>query len=350
MNSLSVILRHFAAILIACFPVAAETSTWDAELAFARLLGKYDIPGGALAVARDGQVLTARGFGNVKPESELPIASCTKAITRAAVMLLVKDGRLRLDQPAWAMVAELLPAHRDPRLDKVTIRQLLDHSGGWDRSVSRVDVVVANAKSEEPLRNLAGTPLDFDPGVRRRYSNAGALLLGAIVERASGQPFEKFVKARVLDPLGMKQTRWSRTPGVKEWGAAAGWTATMEDLVRFADGIDKLVGEQRGGWAQSGALHDWGLAWVYRGSDGLSVAWAVNRSPEQGDFSAEAKEAVLAALGTTERPEQEEAGEGEGAGARRKMPTSRTKNKVKAPVYNSKKHRAQVYRKPKIRR
>ncbi len=349
MKSLSVILCHFAVVLTACLPAAAETSTWDAEVAFARLLGKYDIPGGALAVAQNGRVLTSRGFGNVKPDSELPIASCTKAITRAAVMLLVKEGRLRLDQPAWGMVAELLPAHRDPRLDRVTIRQLLDHSGGWDRSVARVDVVAANVKSDEPLRSLAGAQLDFDPGTRRRYSNAGALLLGAIVERVSGQPFEKFVKARVLDPLGMRQTRWSRTPGVKEWGSAAGWTATMEDLVRFADGIDKLVGEQRGSWAQSGALHDWGLAWVYRGSDGLSVAWAVNRSPEQGAFSAEAKEAVLSALGTTELPEEFEAGEGEGAGARRRAP-SRSKNKVLAPVYNPKKHRAQVYRKPKIRR
>jgi len=349
MTSLSHILRHFTIVLTACLPAAAETSTWDAELAFARLLGKYDIPGGALAVARDGRVLTSRGFGNVKPDSELPIASCTKAITRAAVMLLVKDGRLRLDQPAWGMVAELLPAHRDPRLDKVTIGQLLAHSGGWDRSVAQVDVVAASLKSDAPLRNLANAPLEFDPGSRRRYSNAGALLLGAIVERVSGQPFEKFVKTRVLDPLGMTHTRWSRTPGVKEWGAAAGWTATMEDLVRFADGIDRLVGEHRGNWAQSGALHDWGLAWVYRGSDGLSVAWAVNRSPEHGDFSAEAKEAVLAALGTAERPEQEEAGEGEGAGARKKAP-SRSKNTVQAPVYNPKKHRAQVYRKPKIRR
>jgi CubicO group peptidase (beta-lactamase class C family) len=349
MNSLSVILRHFAVIAIVSFPASAETSTWDAELAFARLLGKYDIPGGALAVARDGRVLTSRGFGNVTPDSELPIASCTKAITRAAVMLLVKDGRLRLDQPAWGMMAELLPPHRDPRLDKVTIRQLLDHSGGWDRAAARVDVVAANLKSEDPLRNLAGASLDFDPGTRRRYSNAGALLLGAIVERASGQPFERFVKARVLEPLGMKQTRWSRTPGVREWGAAAGWTASMGDLVRFADGIDRLVGEPRGAWAHSGALHDWGLAWVYRGSDGLSVAWAVNRSPERGDFAAEAKETVLAALGTTERPEQDEAGEGEGAGARRQAP-SRSKNKVQAPVYDPKKHRARVYRKPKIRR
>lgn len=264
-------------------------------------------------------------------------------------MLLVKEGRLRLDQPAWGMVAELLPAHRDPRLDQVTIGQLLEHSGGWDRSGGRVDVVSTSLKSEEPLRALAAAPLSFDPGTRRRYSNAGALLLGAIVERASGQPFEKFVKARVLDPLGMKQTHWSRTPGVREWGAAAGWTATMEDLVRFADGIDGLVGERRGSWAQSGALHDWGLAWVYRSSDGLSVAWAVNRSPEQGHFSAEAKEAVLGALGATERPQEEEAGEGDGAGARKKAPR-RSKNKVNAPVYDPKKHRAQVYRKPKIRR
>ncbi|MBZ2178401.1 MAG: beta-lactamase family protein [Acidobacteria bacterium] len=349
MRALSTILRHFLILVMAGLPLAAERATWQAELAFARLLGKYDIPGGALAVARNGEILTSRGFGNVEPESELPIASCTKVITRAAAMLLVKDGRLRLDQPAWGTVAELLPPHRDPRLDRVTIRQLLDHSGGWDRALSKVDVVAANLKAAEPLRAVAAAPLDFDPGRRRRYSNAGALLLGAIVERASGQPFERFVKTRILDPLEMKQTRWSRTPGVREWGAAAGWTASMADLARLANGIDHLVGEPRGAWAQSGALHDWGLAWIYRSADGLSVAWAVNRSPERGDFRAEAQEAVLSALGITERPRPEEAGEGEGAGVRRKLPKP-PRNQLRPPVYDSRKHRPMVYRKPKIRR
>lgn len=349
MKTLSPILRHFLSLVLACFPLAAETATWQAELAFARLLGKYDIPGGALAVARNGQILTSRGFGNVEPESELPLASCTKVITRAAVMILVKDGKLRLDQPAWGTVAELLPPHRDPRLDRITIGQLLDHSGGWDRTLTKVDVVAANLKTAEPLRAVAAAPLDFDPGGRRRYSNAGALLLGAIVERTSGQPFERFVKTRILDPLGMKQTRWSRTPGIREWGSAAGWMASMADLARLADGIDRLVDEPRGAWAQSGALHDWGLAWVYRSAEGVTVAWAVNRSPERGDFRAEAQEAVLSALGITERPPQEEAGEGEGAGLRRKSPKT-PPNQMRPPVYNPKKHRPLVYRKPKIRR
>ncbi len=282
-------------------------------MAFARLLGKYDIPGGALAVARNGEILTSRGFGNVKPESELPIASCTKVITRAAVMLLVKEGRLRLDQPAWGTVAERLPPHRDPRLDRVTILQLLDHSGGWDRGLTKVDVVAASLKAPEPWRAVAAVPLSFDPGSRRRYSNAGALLLGAIVERASGQPFERFVKTRIREPLGMKQTRWSRTPGVREWGAAAGWTASMADLARMANGIDHLVGEpRRGAWAQSGVLHDGGLAWSSRSADGLSVAWAVNRSPERGGFPGRGPGSSSERLGNLRAPQAGRRGRGRG--------------------------------------
>ena len=352
MKSLSPILRNLVAIVSFCLPVSAGTlpdggEGAAAERAFAGVLAKYGVSGGALAIVRDGKLVASRGFGRASVEAVFPIASCTKPITVAAAMILVREGRLRLDEPAWAIVPEFVPWRRDGRLDTITVRDLIEHSGGWDRTATGrdEDVVVAAMRTGrstgEVLRVIAGQSLDFAPGSRRQYSNVGALLLGAIVEKVSGQTYEAFVRERVLAPLGMARTGLSATAAVRQWGGAGGLAASMPDLVRFVDS----AGEE--GWAQGGALHDHGLAWMYRGVDGISVAWAVDSSPVSGDFGAEAAEAILAAMGSRERAVEAgvSPGEGEGAGMRR----SRTR-KFKAPVYNAKKHRAMVYKKPRIRR
>ena len=346
MKSLSPIFRNLVAIATICLPVwAGVPEGAAAELAFAGVLAKYGISGGALAIVRDGAFVSTRGFGRSADDAVFPIASCSKPITVAAAMVLVREGRLRLDEPAWAIVPEFVPWRRDSRLDSITVRDLMEHSGGWDRTATGrdEDVVVAAMKTGrttgEILRVIAGQPLDFEPGSRRQYSNVGALLLGAIVEKLSGQTYEAFVRERVLAPLGMGRTGLSATAAVRRWGGAAGLTASMPDLVRFVD----RVGES--GWAQSGALHDHGLAWIYRGADGISVAWAVDGSPMEGDFQAEAREAILEAMGSRERGLEASSDLGEGAGMRR----SRTR-KYKPPVYNPKKHRAMVYKKPRIRR
>jgi len=346
MKSLSPIVRNLAAIAMTCLPVWAGTPEGAAaEWAFAGVLAKYGISGGALAIAVDGQFVVTRGFGRALDDAVFPIASCSKPITVAAAMVLVSEGRLRLDEPAWAIVPEFVPWRRDRRLDLITVGDLMEHSGGWDRTVTgRDEDVVAAAMragrtTGQILREIAGKPLDFAPGSRRQYSNVGALLLGAIVEKVSGQAYEAFVRERVLAPLGMARTGLSTTPAVRQWGGAAGLAASMPDLVRFVN----IVGE--GGLAQSGALHDHGLAWMYRGVDGISVAWAVDSSPANGDFRAEVQQAILAAMGSEERGIEADAGPGEGAGMRR----SRTR-KIKPPVYNPKKHRPMVYKKPRIRR
>ena len=337
MKSLSPIFRNLAVIAMISLPIwAGKPEGAAVERAFAGVLAKYGVSGGALAVARDGQLVVSRGFGGASSESVFPIASCTKPITVAAAMVLVGEGRLRLDEPAWAIVPELVPWRRDGRLDLITVRDLMEHSGGWDRRDG--DIVVGAMRpgrlTGDILREIAGQPLDFAPGSRRVYSNVGALLLGAIVEKISGQAYETIVRERVLEGASL-----SVEPAVRRWGGAAGLTASMPDLVRFVDSVGEA------GRAQSGALQDHGLAWMYRGVDGISVAWAVDSSPMDGDFRAEAVEAILASLDSQERGVEASAGEGEGAGMRR----SRTK-KFKPPVYNPKKHRPMVYKKPRIRR
>jgi N-acyl-D-amino-acid deacylase len=110
------------------------------------LLRRYEAPGGALAVSYKGRLVQARGYGfadreegePVQPDSLFRIASISKPVTAAAIVQLAGEGRLDLDAPAFALLPELMPAGQpaDLRIRDVTVRQLLQHSGGWNRSIS----------------------------------------------------------------------------------------------------------------------------------------------------------------------------------------------------------------------
>jgi N-acyl-D-amino-acid deacylase len=109
----------------------------------------------------------------------------------------------------------------DPRWNEVTVRQCLQHTGGWDREKSYDPIVkaweIAKAFDIEPpigpehvVRYMMGQPLDFDPGERYAYANLDYLILGRIIEAISGQKYDEFVKANVFGPLGIKSTRLGR--------------------------------------------------------------------------------------------------------------------------------------------
>lgn len=192
---------------------------------------KYSIPGGAFAVMLNGKLIYARGFGYadvenktlVQPDAQFRVASVSKTITSAAIFQLIEEGKLELDDLAAPLIADLKPAAGatvDPRWDQITIRQLLNHSGGWDRTkpggfdpIDRNQIAAATvgvpapASGETLIRYMKGMPLDFDPGERMAYSNFGFIILGAIIERVSGMPYEEFVRTRVLQPVGANRTR-----------------------------------------------------------------------------------------------------------------------------------------------
>ena len=197
---------------------------------------KYAIPGGAVAVLRDGKLIYARGFGYadvanktpVQPDALFRIASVSKPITAAAVMKLVEEGKLGLDDRVAPFIAHLTPAPGatvDPRWEQITIRQLLNHTGGWDRAkpnggfdpMDRPAIAAATvgapapASAETIIRYMKGMPLDFDPGEKHVYSNFGYAILGRVIERVSGMPYEEYVRARVLQPVGADRTRSGRT-------------------------------------------------------------------------------------------------------------------------------------------
>ncbi|MGV3720294.1 MAG: serine hydrolase domain-containing protein [Actinomycetota bacterium] len=192
------------------------------------------VPGGALAVVKEGKLLYARGYGWADREKKQPaeadslfrIASISKPITAVAVLQLVEQGKLKLEDRAFDLVR--LPAvvpegkKADPRLASITIRQLLEHSGGWDRDKSYDAMfrpeLIANAVGVPPpagpeavIRYMLGQPLDFDPGTQYAYSNLGYCILGRVIEKASGRTYEEYVRRHVLAPAGVTAMRIGAT-------------------------------------------------------------------------------------------------------------------------------------------
>ena len=231
---------------------------------------EHNLPGGSLAVSKNSQLVYSRGFGyadvgkkeTVQPQSLFRIASISKPITAAAIMQLQERGKLDLDDPVRRYV-QLTPTSGnrpvDSRWDKVTLRQLLHHTGGWDRDVSfdpmfqsvefaKLLKVSPPAGPEHIIRAMLGRRLDFDPGARYAYSNFGYCLLGRVIEKVAGHSYEQYVKTEVLKPLGITSMRIGIT---LESGRAPSevryYDPAMSPSV-FASNFGKAVSNPYGAW------------------------------------------------------------------------------------------------------
>jgi N-acyl-D-amino-acid deacylase len=250
-------------------------------------LDEHAVPGAALAVARQGELVYARGFGYadvvrkipVQPQALFRIASISKPFTGVTVLQLAEQGKLSLDDRVRDHV-RLAPylepgAKVDPRWSKITLLQLLQHTGGWDRDKSfdpiGIPWDIAKALHIRPpvrpahiIRYMLGKPLDFDPGTRYAYSNLGYLLLGRVIEAVTRQPYEPAVRKGVLAPLGITAMQLGRAlpedrprSEVKYYDAGKRTSACLYgrrfgEQVPLPDGGDNLEGyEAHGGWIAS---------------------------------------------------------------------------------------------------
>ncbi|HEU0014539.1 MAG TPA: serine hydrolase domain-containing protein, partial [Longimicrobium sp.] len=165
-------------------------------------------PGASLAVGRYGHIVLEEGLGHkgagegeVDPDRTVyDLASLTKVVgTTTAVMLLVEDGRMRLDDP----VVSYLPEFTGAGKERVTIRHLLTHTSGlpdWTEPGS--------GDPRDVLVRMLRTPLENAPGMRVRYSDVGFVVLFAAAERAAGEPLYRLLDRRVFGPLGMRSTTY----------------------------------------------------------------------------------------------------------------------------------------------
>jgi CubicO group peptidase (beta-lactamase class C family) len=177
------------------------------------------IPGLSLAVVRDGEIVKASGYGladlqmgvAATPQTVYEIGSMTKQFTAAAVMMLVEDGRLRLDDRVSKFFRAAPRTWRN-----ITVRHLLTHSSGIQNHVAvagymgifRTNLFFETTPAPDALlKRFFKLPLEFQPGETWAYDNTGYYLLGLIVEQASGKPFWTFLHERIFTPLGMTSTR-----------------------------------------------------------------------------------------------------------------------------------------------
>jgi CubicO group peptidase (beta-lactamase class C family) len=175
---------------------------------------------GSVLVAKDGAVVFEKSVGWANAEWNVPnsaatkfrLGSITKQFTAAAILLLEEQGKLKLDDP----LSKLLPA-TPASWGSVTVRQLLTHTAGVPSITEAPDYGVWKLSPEGPAKSvahLADKPLDFTPGERFHYSNTGYLLLGWMVEQASGQSYEAFLREHLFLPLGMQDSGYDSNAAV----------------------------------------------------------------------------------------------------------------------------------------
>ena len=294
------------------------------------LMQTYGVPGGAVAVVRDGRLIYARGFGYadvehrtpVQPDALFRIASVSKPITSAAIMKLVEDGKLGLDDRVAPLIAHLTPAPGatvDPRWEQITIQELLDHTGGWDRTkpnggfdpMDRPWIAAAAVNAPAPasaetiIRYMKGMPLDFTPGEQHVYSNFGYATLGRVIERLSGMRYEEFVRSRVLLPVGATRTRSGKSrmrdalaDEVKYYVAGLGINAPMVQSVFPGEGMVPL---NYGGYHLEAM--DASGAWVSSTIDLLRFVNAVDGRASPPDILSPQLVAAMTSNGATACPD-----------------------------------------------
>lgn len=266
------------------------------------------VAGGALAVSYNGKLVLAHGYGcadtqsntPVQPDSLFRVASVSKTFTAIGTLLLVQQGKLSLDAPVFGTILtnyQPLPGKSiNPDLLKITVRHLLDHTGGWDRTMTQsfngtpygepLDGLVEAAApavghvppstDADVIRVMLSQPVQHTPGTYYAYSNFGYMLLGRVIEHVSGIGYEQFVQQNILKPLGIGRQKLAATqqsdvangevtyydtPGaplvqsifpdvttkvpapygnhfMEDVDSAGAWVTTVVDLTRFLNGID----------------------------------------------------------------------------------------------------------------
>jgi CubicO group peptidase (beta-lactamase class C family) len=170
---------------------------------------RQHIPGLSLLVSREGKTLRAQGYGlanvelqvPVKPETIFQSGSVGKQFTATAVMMLVEEGRIKLDDPITKYLKDA-PAS----WNQVTIRELLSHTAGFTDYPKNFDFRKDRTEAEL-LKIVEGIPLAFTPGTQWSYSNLGYLTLGILIHQVTGKFYGDFLQERIFRPLGMTTTR-----------------------------------------------------------------------------------------------------------------------------------------------
>jgi CubicO group peptidase (beta-lactamase class C family) len=250
------------------------------------LLRKYRLNGATVAVAVQGRLVYARGLGyadrdrgeEVTPGHLFRIASVSKLITAVAIMKLVESHQINLDDKVFGKEGllndSLFLKYRDKRIEKITVRQLLNHTSGFGRrygdpvfnslQVASVTGVKPPLQTVSLISFAINYPLSYNPGTRYSYSNLGYIILGEVIGRVSGMGYEGYVQQKVLFPIGIfdmhigksfpYQHYWNEVSYYEppRYGNCLAIDGSGQSVQRCNGGIDISLLGAAGGWIASG--------------------------------------------------------------------------------------------------
>lgn len=222
---------------LALQPFEQEMRSW---------MDRFGVARATLAVMREDRLVFARGYGERHVGQRVDVWSLSKAITATCIATLVREHKLRLDDPIGHLLSPLYARYGKPaddRVQRVTIAEILTHRGGWSR---RVDgngfapglpdllrrVSPRSATVQMLLPDIFRLRLSHEPGTQYEYSNVGYLLLGQIIEAATGEGYVEACGRRVLVKAGINAATLDAT-----WGgllhAAGGWSLSGPEYLAF---------------------------------------------------------------------------------------------------------------------
>jgi len=261
-------------------PQITQESISAIDSRMAGLMDEFNFPGLSVAIAKNGKLVYAKGYGvanqqtgeNVSTESIFRYSSFAKTITGIAVLKLVQDGKISLNDrvfgPDAILGTEFGTKNYTNRIRAITVDHLLHHlPGGW-RNFQDDPFFdgPANISTEELISwGLDNVPLATNPGTTYHYSNFGYLILGRVIEKASGKSYGDYIKEEILDVVGASSTFLARngqnekypkevtyysqdssdpytTYNIARGDATAGWVSTPSDVARILSSVDFQAG------------------------------------------------------------------------------------------------------------
>lgn len=300
-------------------PVSIRLTNSDSESeSFAKFdqmvkgfLSSNGVKGASVAVARDGKLIYAKGYGYANVEDKIEtepyhifrIASASKLITAVAVMRLVDKGLLSLDSkvfgPAGLLTDSLYSYYLDKRVEDITVKQLLNHSAGWTtrygdqlfmhESIARQLGKELPITKDDIITFAFSKRLHFCPGTRSSYNNLGYLFAERVIEKIAGQNYEQFVREQLFLPLGIFDAYIAQNFDSLRYSSEVRYYEVPEAKpVPAFDGSEQILLKSRGG----NNVRDLGGAggWVMSSVSLMKFILALEDESQNSPLSAEAKE------------------------------------------------------------
>ncbi|WP_187270042.1 serine hydrolase domain-containing protein [Pontibacter qinzhouensis] len=258
-------LQHYNVDALQSFPELDKKLTM--------LMQQYRIPGLSIAIARNEKLVFAKSYGYASKERKDPvhnaslfrIASISKPITAIAILKLVQDRKISLDDYVFGPNSILGNNFGIPpagsAVSQITVQHLLNHTSGWTNEPTDPMLThVSRSQKQIITEAVQGRQLKYKPGSTYSYSNLGYCILGRVIEKVTGKAYEEYVRTALLLPAGVESmviggsTAAQRLPEEvtyyqQEWNpyslnisrmdAYGGWLATASDLMRLMVRIDR---------------------------------------------------------------------------------------------------------------